>query len=471
MKTVETVAAATSAENESARFSIVSYFEMRRGPGARWSQRDMAAKAGPSEEFERQLAFLGALIRGDVAGAAKLLGEGVSPHMYFQHRAAAMHVAASPEAVRMLVERCGMDLYATDERGRTSVHSACARGDTPVLRELLRLGARADCVTKNGATPLHVAAARGHLGCVMEILSADSRPHIDSRTTGNAEEDMSASFRVDLFDPCIERALQVEMKRLSERGTHHLHAICWSKSAANIFPLVRPWLRKNLHLIDVKSERNWTPMHIAIVRGNSEVAISLLQMGADPNTRSVSDSLPAIVTAASIGDAKVVRALLQAGADPNLTSPTISSALFHSCISGSMDICTALLRAGARPSGAVGTCLPPLHAACVKRHSRIVQELIDHGADIHELNALGYSPIFTSIASGCVLCMASLCSAGADIDAPCRGWTPLRFALYLSRAKCADMLRDLGARSGPTPSTSSPPDSHRVATIDPPPLP
>jgi ankyrin repeat protein len=66
-----------------------------------------------------------------------------------------------------------------------------------------------------------------------------------------------------------------------------------------------------------------TPLYMAAVQGEAEIAHLLLEAGADPNKESAGESEGTpLCAAASWGHAEVVRLLLLYGADPNLIERT-----------------------------------------------------------------------------------------------------------------------------------------------------
>ncbi|HEX6992785.1 MAG TPA: ankyrin repeat domain-containing protein [Gammaproteobacteria bacterium] len=60
------------------------------------------------------------------------------------------------ESIRLLIE-AGLDVNATDRRGRTAAHGAALQGYNDVLRFLASVGARLDVEDRNGHTPLDTA--------------------------------------------------------------------------------------------------------------------------------------------------------------------------------------------------------------------------------------------------------------------------------------------------------------------------
>jgi len=64
--------------------------------------------------------------------------------------------AQAIESIQILID-AGLDVNATDRRGRTAAHGAALQGYNDVLRFLARVGARLDVEDQNGHTPLDTA--------------------------------------------------------------------------------------------------------------------------------------------------------------------------------------------------------------------------------------------------------------------------------------------------------------------------
>lgn len=103
------------------------------------------------------------------------------------------------------------------------------------------------------------------------------------------------------------------------------------------------------------------------------------------------------------GDAKNVRRLLDAGVSPNVRIDTPHggerSALSLACVMGCVECARTLLEAGADPNASddVGT---PLFAAVDEGHLRVVEVLVDHGADVNARGSRGRTPLMESILHG-----------------------------------------------------------------------
>jgi ankyrin repeat protein len=170
-------------------------------------------------------------------------------------------------------------------------------------------------------------------------------------------------------------------------------------------------------------EVQWTPLHAAISGDHPDIALLLLERGANPETRSSLDQT-ALCMASSRGHTEVVRSLIDRGADLNAKSDDW------------MDL--------------VGPVWwTPLHAAIYKKHRDIVLLLLEGGADTETRSNRGETALYLASSCGRTEIMRLLFSHGADPNArvgTCYvGWTPLHAASHRGRPEVARMLVEHGA--------------------------
>lgn len=117
--------------------------------------------------------------------------------------------------------------------------------------------------------------------------------------------------------------------------------------------------------VNVRDDKNWTPLHWASTGNNLDAVRLLLENGADPNAKNEFGYTP-LHMACAHGHMQVARLLIEAGADPNT-------------------------RAQSRT---------PLHLACSNGRPAIVRLLLSHGADPGAENAKGKTALTEALELG-----------------------------------------------------------------------
>lgn len=121
-----------------------------------------------------------------------------------------------------------------------------------------------------------------------------------------------------------------------------VHAAVFDQPLARRMAQQRPaWLT------DVSSSEE-TALADVVIENYLEAARFLLDLGADVNTRGLSDETP-LMYAAGLGYQEMVSLLLGRGADVNARDETLETALFKAARHGYAEVCGALLEAGAEP--------------------------------------------------------------------------------------------------------------------------
>ena len=116
-----------------------------------------------------------------------------------------------------------------------------------------------------------------------------------------------------------------------------------------------------------------------------DVVRSLLDLGANVNTRDISSGLTLLMMAARQGNAATIEILLDAGADLwMLDRDGGSTVLHHACLGGSARVVQRLVEAGAFVDAVSATPehTTPLHDALRQGHTECAQILIDAGANL-----------------------------------------------------------------------------------------
>ena len=145
---------------------------------------------------------------------------------------------------------------------------------------------------------------------------------------------------------------------------------------------------------------------VAMLCKQTDIAIALLQRGADPLRSSVEGRSVGFI-AAEMGFLEVLREAVESKKHPLHVNAVVTTESNRYCL---------------------------LHVAARYNHGHIISYLIDKGADVNMLEEeLGYSPLFIAVVCGNIWAAQVLLRLGADVLVPARNG---RLPLYAAVEKC-----------------------------------
>ncbi len=151
--------------------------------------------------------------------------------------------------------------------------------------------------------------------------------------------------------------------------------------------------------LEVRDERNWTPLMISAFNGNEEFALLLIKCGAKITARDKNGYAP-LHWAAFNGYANVVKILLDKGADPNTQSQYGWTALMQAATRGHLPTCECLIAQGANVNLKTFDDWTALHKAANNGHTKVVKLLLANGADRYAKYKDGSTPLDLAVKSG-----------------------------------------------------------------------
>lgn len=300
-----------------------------------------------------------------------------------QNQTALMWAAAEhhPDVMRVLIEH-GADLGAHTKKGFTALHFAAREGELEGTRVLLAAGpdinirSRPDPSEKGGgpsyeatesagATPLLVATVRGHVPLALFLLEQGADPNI------------------------------------ADAGFMPLHwaAGSWESEIAN----------PNFGITDPMSGIPNRQAKLQLVR-------ALLAHGANPNGRAtahppgfaggypdLAGATPFFLAAAAT-DMEMMRLLLDSGADPKLATKNNTTSLMAAAgvnrrlaesrvtEQEALEVVKLLLDLGGDAKTVSTTGETALHGVAYHGWNRLLQLLVDHGANVNAVSRAGITP-------------------------------------------------------------------------------
>jgi ankyrin repeat protein len=269
-------------------------------------------------------------------------------------------------AVRALV-RDGADVNASEPDGMTPLHWAAQLDALDTADVLIRAGASVAAATRYGMTPLFLACTNGSAPLVERLLEAGADPN--SARPGGETALMTAARTGVLaaVDALLAHGADANAQEASQGQT----ALMWA-AAENHLPVVQTLIGAGA-TVEFRSQGGLTPLLFAVRGGHLEVVRQLLSAGASSNDSVVPDDLvstrdPNSALALAILNKRddVALLLLEHGADANARDSRGS--LLH-------------LLAWVRRPGAyiqVSFVLPPINDA---ESLEVAASLLAHGAD------------------------------------------------------------------------------------------
>ena len=198
---------------------------------------------------------------------------------------------------------------------------------------------------------------------------------------------------------------------------------------------------------DVESldSQNMTPLHIASSRGYAEVVTLLIIRGADRNAEEVKQASP-LHLASEKGHDKIVRLLLDHDALANHPDNSGRTPLHYASREGRNDTVRLLLDHGAVANHPDKYGRTPLHDASLLYHNDTAWSLLNRGAVVNQPDNSGRTPLYLASRKGYNGTVRLLLDHGAAVNQPdSSGWTPLHHASREGHKDTVQLLLDHGA--------------------------
>jgi ankyrin repeat protein len=370
------------------------------------------------------------------------------------------------EARRLL--RAGADVSLANNYGATPMSLAAEVGDTGMLKLLLEVGANADSPTTDGQTALMAVARTGRVDAAQLLL--DHHAAVDAREKWGGQTALmwaSARRHPEMMQLLISKGADVNARSVDRDYQRHVTAEGRPKSldSGGLTPLLYAArencakcvdvLLENKADIDLPDPDGVSPLLVAIMNANWDLAKQLIVAGADVNQWDIYGEAPLLTAVdlrnridggrASIDPTNttrglaIVNLLLERGADPNMQ-------LFFK-------------PANVRGPGGTTTTrgATPLIRAANNGDLEVVKILLDHGADATLYTADRQTPIHAAIAGRAaepqaVELIRILQKAGTDVNVialinhpeEIRGGTALHYAVRKRQKDVIKLLASFG---------------------------
>lgn len=312
-------------------------------------------------------------------------------------------LSKNQSAIKLLT-KMGANLEAFTADGRTSAYYAVLSGDCQILEQLKKLGARLDSPLKSGHTLAGEVAQRGHT----DMLRCLKKWGVDLEATdSNGESPAGIATKAGKFKV---------LETLQQLGV-------------------------NINARD-KTERGYSPVHIAIVLGHNDLLKELGRLKADFNLTAGNGQTPASI-AAEYGNCEVLSILYDLGTNlaANESDEQGASPATIAAQNGNIEILRLLhsldINLGSPdPDGAT-----PAYLAAQHDRVDVLRFLAEVGLKLDIPDAEGITPAYIAAEKGHLSSLQVLKELGANLDLPSKtGATPLFIAVQLGHS---DMVRFL----------------------------
>ena len=191
---------------------------------------------------------------------------------------------------------------------------------------------------------------------------------------------------------------------------------------------------------------NFSPFHIAALRGHTAVMEALLEAGAIPEPSSIFGDTP-FSLAVKGGRLAALQQLLNANQNVALADHTEFSLLHLAAREGHIEILRELIKIGADPNAIGKDRSTPLLLAAAGGHAVLVRELLNNfGADLKATDEAGIGAVHLAAKNGHVRVFEQLCKFDIDTNAKDKqGSQPIHLAAIGGHFEVTKRLLVLGA--------------------------
>jgi ankyrin repeat protein len=354
----------------------------------------------------------------------------------------------------------GANASATNNYGVSALSLACVNGNEGIVRALLEAGADSNTTLRGGETVLMTAARTGRVGPVAALLDRGAKVDAEDRKGQTALMWAAADGHAEAVALLIKSGADIH-HRLKSGFTPLLFAAREGRIEA-VRTLLKTGANAN-EAIETEKSGKRAPLEgtsaliLAVENGHFELAMELVNAGADPNDQRSGYTALHVITWVR----KPNRGDDEAGQPPPEGSGKVMSLDFvRQIIAKGADV-NARLKKGDSGRGKLSLRLAtPFLMASKTADLPLMKLFVELGADPPTPNADGSAPLMAATGLGCLApdeeagtegeCLEAvkyLLTLGANVNAVDRnGETAMHGAAYKSLPKVVHFLAENGAK-------------------------
>ncbi|MBK5291526.1 MAG: ankyrin repeat domain-containing protein [Acidobacteriia bacterium] len=414
-------------------------------------------------------ALADAMEQRDTAGVHKLLGTGLDVNAAQVDGTTALHWAAYHDdaEIAALLVRAGAKVNALNRYGVPPLAQACTNGNAAIVKLLLQAGADANATMKGGESVLMLAARFGNVEAVKALLARGAKIESRERLGQSALMWAAAEGHTTVVRALMEAGADISVTldsgfqafHFAVRGGHLDTVRAFLAADTDVNAMMQRSARAGRGRPGTARGSGTSPLMLAVQNGHFELAIALIDAGADsndirtgftplhmaamvrrPDSSDTSDPVPP-EGAGRLSSAGFVRELVKRGAKVNFRlpkgapkQPSWSSVgsegatpFLFAADRGDLAMMRLLLELGADPllanfdnttplmaAAGVGTNEPQEEAGEESEAVESVKMLLELGADINTVDKNGDTAMHGAAYNISPLVVKLLAERGAD---------------------------------------------------------
>ena len=311
---------------------------------------------------------------GDVAAVKAMLKNGGDVNAAHGDGMTALHWAAShgDAAMTQMLLSGGANIRATTRLGGiTPLHMASPAGHAQVAAALIAAGAAVNTPTSTGATALMLAARGGSVETATRLIENGADINAREKAFGQTALMVAAGLdRADVVRLLLARGADwkvassvADLKSMTSMMDDGTGRPQQQQPGAGVAGVTRGYRYNEL----IGTQGGLTALHFAARQGSAAAAKALVDAGANVNIPSPGDKATPLLVALINGHFDLAVMLLEKGADPNLVSDAGVSPLY-----ATVNVQWAPIAAYPQPRA---------HLQQARTYLDVMQLLLDRGAD------------------------------------------------------------------------------------------